>query len=65
MSVFRGLKRLVTPLLAALLETDSKKVGTFDQFFSRVENITQRVHINVFCPQTWSNLRIYANKQDK
>lgn len=31
-----GLKKLVTPILAGLLEVDSKKIWSFDQFFTEV-----------------------------
>ncbi|KAL3853388.1 hypothetical protein ACJMK2_016931 [Sinanodonta woodiana] len=60
-----GLKLLVTPLLAGLLETDPQKVWSFDTFFKEVDDITSKVKINVFCPQTWACLNIYIDTEDK
>lgn len=41
-----GLKKIVTPLLAGLLEADQKRIWSFDTFFNQVTNILSRKVIN-------------------
>ncbi|KAK3579329.1 hypothetical protein CHS0354_029615 [Potamilus streckersoni] len=60
-----GLKLLVTTLLAGLLETDPKRVWSFDTFFKEVDDIISKVKIDVFCPQTWACLKVYIDAGDK
>lgn len=59
----RGLKSLLTPFLAVLLEKDPEKVVNFDEFFAKVKDITSRVHYHIFWPQAFSSLIIYAKDQ--
>ena len=35
----RGLKQLITPILAGLLETDASKVWDFDRFFREIMRV--------------------------
>ncbi|KAK7499608.1 hypothetical protein BaRGS_00009260 [Batillaria attramentaria] len=61
-----GLKRLITPFLAALLEKDQSRTWPFDQFFEQVANIANnKVVIDVFCPSWLTKLKIYTDKNDK
>lgn len=62
-TLFRGLKALVTPFLAALLEKDPDKIFSFDEFFESVNDITSRIHYHIFWPQAFSLLTVYAREQ--
>ncbi|KAL4226664.1 hypothetical protein ACF0H5_014645 [Mactra antiquata] len=56
-----GLKLLITPIFARLLESNPIKVWNFDAFFKEVESIIRKRVINVYCPHTWNSLRIYLD----
>ncbi|KAL8179067.1 UNVERIFIED_CONTAM: hypothetical protein K2H54_059161 [Gekko kuhli] len=48
-----GLKRLLVPILANILEADQEQCWGFDQFFAETNDILHRKIIHVFClPQT-------------
>ncbi|XP_059478368.1 serine/threonine-protein kinase TBK1 [Neocloeon triangulifer] len=57
----QGLRALVTPLLAGLLETEPMKIWTFDQFFSCVTQISQakRAQMWAWHVHSCQLLRIY------
>ncbi|GFN84469.1 serine/threonine-protein kinase tbk1-like [Plakobranchus ocellatus] len=57
-------KLLVTPFLASLLENDPNKVLSFEEFFAQVDDITHRIPYDVFCPSTFSLLRVYTKPRD-
>lgn len=38
-SVFRGLKKIITPLFAGLMEVDPQRMWNFDRFFQEVTAI--------------------------
>ena len=38
-SVFRGLKKVITPLFAGLMEVDPQRMWNFDRFFQEVTAI--------------------------
>lgn len=63
--VFRGLKQLVTPLLARLLESNMDKMMKFDEFFSAVNVICEKHITEVFHVNTCTLLKIYVNKNEK
>lgn len=56
-----GLKKLVTPLLAGLLEVDSQRIWTFEKFFSEVTGILSRKVIHVFHINRAQSLKIYLH----
>lgn len=43
-----GLKKIITPLIAGLLESDSKKIWSFDRFFNEVNAVLIRKPVNIF-----------------
>ncbi|KAJ8301580.1 hypothetical protein KUTeg_020567 [Tegillarca granosa] len=60
-----GLKTLVTPLLAGLLEMNEKKKWSFEQMFDKVDNITRKSVVFVFSATTWMSIRIYIDGDKK
>ncbi|PVD24780.1 hypothetical protein C0Q70_15266 [Pomacea canaliculata] len=60
-----GLKRLITPFLAALLERDATRTWPFEQFFEQVAVITSKLVVDVFCPSLPCPLKIYTDKEDR
>jgi len=54
-----GLKKLVTPLLAGLLEVDSQKIWTFERFFKEVTYILSCKLFHVFYMNKVQSIRIY------
>jgi TANK-binding kinase 1 len=63
--VFRGLKELITPLLAGLLESNTDKMLKFDEFFTIVQTICGKQMITVFYATTCTLVKIYMNKDEK
>uniref|UniRef100_A0A0B6ZXL2 Protein kinase domain-containing protein n=1 Tax=Arion vulgaris TaxID=1028688 RepID=A0A0B6ZXL2_9EUPU len=60
----KGLKSLITPFLALLLEKDSSKTISFEEYFTHVDDISGRVAYHMFCPSLFSQLVIYARQKD-
>ena len=54
-----GLKKLVTPLLAGMLEVDSQKIWTFERFFKEVTYILSCKLFHVFYMNKVQSIRIY------
>lgn len=54
-----GLKKIVTPLLAGLLEADAEKIWTFDRFFKEVTDMLSRKIVNVFHVNEAHAIKIY------
>jgi len=63
----RGLKRLITPLLAGLLANETDQALSFEAFFTTVQQIVSNKIICVFYAATCSFLHIYlpANSRYK
>ncbi|XP_022189807.2 serine/threonine-protein kinase TBK1 isoform X1 [Nilaparvata lugens] len=59
-----GLKKLVTPLLAGLLEVDSQRIWTFDKFFTEVTNALTRKPVHVYHINKAQSIRIYVHPDD-
>lgn len=59
-----GLKRLLTPFLAALLEKDPSRTWPFDHFFDQVAAVTSKVVVDAFCPSLLLPIKVYADKTD-
>jgi len=55
----RGLKQLVTPLLAGLLSNETDQSLTFESFFTTVQQIVSKKIIYVFHAATCDLLHIY------
>lgn len=56
-----GLKMLITPLLAGLMEVDPRKRWSFEDFFSAVLNILARKKVHVFFVNRIQSLRVYMD----
>lgn len=54
-----GLKKIITPLLAGLLEADPRKIWSFDQFFNEVDVVLSRKVFNVFHINKAQLIKIY------
>lgn len=63
--IFSGLKTLVTPLLAGLLEMDERRKWSFEQMFYEVDVITRKSVVYVFSATTWMSIRIYIDGDQK
>lgn len=60
-----GLKKLITPILAGILEVDSQLIWTFDKFFAEVTNTLSRKVTHVFYINKIVSLRIYIHPSEK
>ncbi|KAK3706246.1 hypothetical protein RRG08_056465 [Elysia crispata] len=60
----RGLQLLIKPFLANLLEKDPEKTISFEEFFSQVDDISHRKSYDVFCPSSFSLLKVYTRPRD-
>lgn len=63
-SLSRGLQLLITPFLASLLEKDPDKCVSFEEFFNQVDDISHRIAYDVFCPSSFSLLKVYTRPRD-
>lgn len=59
-----GLKKFVTPLLAGLLEADSKKIWSFEVFFNEVTNTLSRTAMNIFHINRAKLLKVYIHPDE-
>ncbi|XP_044747149.1 inhibitor of nuclear factor kappa-B kinase subunit epsilon [Coccinella septempunctata] len=59
-----GLKKIVTPLLAGLLELDTNKIWTFDRFFKEVTNALSRKAVNIFHVNKAQMLKVYIHPDE-
>lgn len=57
-----GLKFLVTPLLAGLLEENQQRMWSFDRFFREVTNILNKRVLHIFYMNRCENIEIYIEK---
>ncbi|XP_011312262.1 inhibitor of nuclear factor kappa-B kinase subunit epsilon [Fopius arisanus] len=60
-----GIKKIVTPLLAGLLEVDRQRIWSFDRFFSQVTDILSRKAFHLFNMHTMQSIMIYLHPDDK
>lgn len=58
-----GLKRLVIPLLAGLMETENERVWSFDRFFSEVTNILSRKLLHIYHLNKGQRVRVYLHPE--
>ncbi|RZC37547.1 Pkinase domain containing protein [Asbolus verrucosus] len=59
-----GLKKIITPLLAGLLEADSKKIWTFDRFFAEVTDMLSRKSVNIFHVNKAQLIKVYIHPDE-
>nr|XP_054752316.1 serine/threonine-protein kinase TBK1-like [Lytechinus pictus] len=59
-----GLRKLLTPLLAGLLECNPTKVFSFQRFFEESQRITNKTVIDIFWVCEASFLKIYCSPTD-
>ncbi|XP_023014530.2 serine/threonine-protein kinase TBK1 [Leptinotarsa decemlineata] len=54
-----GLKKIITPLLAGLLEADHRKIWSFERFFKEVEVVLSRKVVNIFHVTKAQLIKVY------
>ncbi|KAL0869480.1 hypothetical protein ABMA27_005765 [Loxostege sticticalis] len=60
-----GLRKLVTPLLAGLLEVDPHRIWTFDRFFSEVQTATSTTAVHVFHVNKAASIKVFLKPDEK
>lgn len=60
-----GLRKLITPILAGILEVDSQLIWSFDKFFTEVTNTLSRKVVHVFYINKMLNLRVFIFPNEK
>lgn len=59
-----GLKKIVTPLLAGLLEADPNRIWSFDKFFNEVTNLLLRKVLNVFHVNAATSIKVFIHQDE-
>ncbi|XP_969718.3 serine/threonine-protein kinase TBK1 [Tribolium castaneum] len=59
-----GLKKIITPLLAGLLEADTKKIWTFERFFTEVTDMLSRKIVNIFHVNKAQLIKVYIHPDE-
>ncbi|CAG9563689.1 unnamed protein product [Danaus chrysippus] len=60
-----GLRKLVTPLLAGLLEIDPPRIWTFDRFFSEVQTATSTKPVHIFHVNKAASIKVFLKPEEK
>ncbi|KYN36054.1 Serine/threonine-protein kinase TBK1 [Trachymyrmex septentrionalis] len=60
-----GLKKIVTPLLAGLLEVDPQRIWSFERFFSEVTDTLCRKPIHIFNIHKASLIKVFLHPEEK
>lgn len=60
-----GLKKIVTPLLAGLLEVDPQRTWSFDRFFTEVTNTLCRKPVHIFNVHKASLIKVFMHPEEK
>ncbi|CAH0713040.1 unnamed protein product, partial [Brenthis ino] len=60
-----GLRKLVTPLLAGLLEVDPHRIWTFDRFFSEVQTVTSTTPVHIFHVNKAASIKVFLKPEEK
>lgn len=60
-----GLRRLVTPLLAGLLEVDPHRIWSFERFFSQVQTATSTKPVYIFHVNKVSSVKVFLKPEEK
>lgn len=61
----RGLKQLITPLLAGLLANEAEQALSFDAFFTAVQHIVSNNVVHVFHAAMCSLLHVYLAQSSR
>ncbi|KAB0789972.1 hypothetical protein PPYR_04663 [Photinus pyralis] len=59
-----GLKKIVTPLLAGLLEADPARIWSFEKFFSEVTSLLMRKPVNIFYINSATNIKVFIHPDE-
>ncbi|XP_071452350.1 inhibitor of nuclear factor kappa-B kinase subunit epsilon [Hetaerina americana] len=59
----RGLRRLLTPLLAGLLEASPQRMWTFERYFSQVTTLLSHIRVHVFYGNGAQEIRLYLRPE--
>lgn len=60
-----GLKKIVTPLLAGLLEVDPQKIWSFDRFFTEVTDTLCRKRVHIYNIHKGSLIKVFLHPEEK
>ncbi|KAF9422397.1 hypothetical protein HW555_001987 [Spodoptera exigua] len=60
-----GLRKLVTPLLAGLLEVDPHRIWTFEKFFYEVQITTSTTPVHVFHVNKAASIKVFLKPDEK
>lgn len=60
-----GLKCLIVPMLANMMESDKRKRWAFEQFFREVFKIKDMLTLKLYDCSVGSNLKVYVEKNDR
>ncbi|XP_046969917.1 inhibitor of nuclear factor kappa-B kinase subunit epsilon [Vanessa cardui] len=60
-----GLRKLVTPLLAGLLEVDPHRIWTFERFFSEVQTVTSTKAVHIFHVNKAASIKVFLKPEEK
>lgn len=60
-----GLKKIVTPLLAGLLEVDPQRIWSFERFFTEVTDTLCRKPIHIFNVHKASLIKVFLHPEEK
>ncbi|XP_045452666.1 inhibitor of nuclear factor kappa-B kinase subunit epsilon [Melitaea cinxia] len=60
-----GLCKLVTPLLAGLLEVDPHRIWTFERFFSEVQTVTSTKPVHIFHVNKAASIKVFLKPEEK
>ena len=58
-----GLKQLVTPLMAGLLEESQGRMWSFDKFFLEVQNILNKTVLHIFYVNRATSIEVYLEPE--
>ncbi|XP_071084205.1 serine/threonine-protein kinase TBK1-like [Haliotis cracherodii] len=59
-----GLKLLMTPVLAALLERNPERTMLFEKFFHESATISSKLSTDIFCPALCASIRVFLDRSD-
>ncbi|XP_050424646.1 serine/threonine-protein kinase TBK1 [Adelges cooleyi] len=59
-----GCKKLITPILAGLLELESQRIWSFEKFFTEVTKTLDRRLLHIFHTNRIQNIRVYLHPDE-
>lgn len=60
-----GLRKVITPLLAGLLEVDTERIWSFERFFTEVQNTLSRKVLYVFNVNRANLIKVFLHQNDQ